>query len=215
MVSPRNDGPRREAVYPVSSIRIVLLRHAESEWNALGRWQGQADPPLSSRGWARAHALAAELAGVPFAALYASDLSRARDTAAVLGRALGLEPRLEPRLRELHVGTWSGLSRAAIAARWPAEVARVLRMDPEVRPGGGETPGELAHRASAALEAMAARHPGGRVLAVTHGGLVGSLTGRRLRHLETLAVTPRGSGWAVVDDSGEEADAGGSPSYSL
>lgn len=201
----------------MSSIRIVLLRHAESEWNALGRWQGQADPPLSSRGWDRAHALAAELDGTSFAALYASDLSRARDTAGVLGRALGLEPRFEPRLRELHVGAWSGLSRAAIEARWPAEVARVLDMDPEVRPGGGETPRELVRRASAALASMAARHPGGRVLAVTHGGLVRSLTGRRLRHLETVTVTRRGSGWAVLEDPEPEAESepGGPASYSL
>ena len=178
---------------------LLFVRHAESEWNAAGLWQGHADPPLSARGRAQAEEMAQRLAGERFAALYTSDLVRARETAAALGRALALEPRPESRLREIHVGAWTGLSHAEIEAHWPQEYARFLRRDDEARAPGGETRRELRERVRAALEEIAARHPGGRIVVVTHRGVVRSVSpGTGLENAGTLCVRRAGGGWAPV-----------------
>jgi len=109
------------------------------------------------------------------AVLVASDLRRAAETAALAGRVLGVEPRLDPRLRELDVGTWTGLTRDAIGRREPELLARLDARDFAVRPGGGETLAELAARASRALDDWAVRRPGAAVAVVTHSGLVRTL----------------------------------------
>lgn len=157
------------------SARFLLIRHAESTWNAEGRWQGQADPPLSERGREQARALAQELADQDIRALVASDLARAAETARILGEVLGLVPRLDARLRELHVGEWSGLSRVDVIARWPETYARLRSGDQDVRPDGGETFRELRARVQEALAELARAHPGERVAVVTHGGAIRSL----------------------------------------
>jgi broad specificity phosphatase PhoE len=159
----------------VRSREIWLVRHAESEWNALGRWQGQADPALSELGRARAAALAAALAGERFDALVASDLARARETAEILGGRLGLAPRLDERLRERDAGRWAGLTHDEIAVRWPEELARVRRHEPDARPVGGESLVEVAARARTFFRDLAGEASLARVLVVTHGGLMRSL----------------------------------------
>lgn len=154
---------------------IWLIRHAESEWNAAGRWQGQADPMLSPRGREQAVALAMRIAAERFDLLVASDLHRARETAEVLGRALGLPVRFEVRLRERNVGSWAGLTSAEIAARWPDDLARVQRRDRLFRPGGGESMHDVAVRARAFLRELADEVDLARVAIVAHGGLIRSL----------------------------------------
>jgi probable phosphoglycerate mutase len=160
--------------------RLLLIRHAESTWNAAGRWQGQGDPPLSPRGREQARGLAGAVAGEGIAAVVASDLVRARETAEILADLLGLELEVEPRLRELDVGRWSGLSHAEIARRFPEELAGLRAGVSDVRPGGGETWEELRARARAAVLAIDRRHPGRRVAVVTHSGLLRVLAGQRL-----------------------------------
>ena len=169
--------------------RFLLIRHAESVWNASGRWQGQADPPLSERGRRQAEAVAAELAGTRFDVLISSDLSRALETARIIGRAVGIEPQVDPRLRELDVGAWAGLDRAAIARLAPARLARFEAGDPDERPGGGETRREIRQRARRAFAELAARHEGRRVAVVTHLGVIRALLeGRELRNAEWCEV---------------------------
>lgn len=153
---------------------VWLIRHAESVWNALGRWQGQADPGLSARGREQAAALARRLAGAGLEAVVTSDLRRARETAALLADALGLPVEIDARLRERDLGSWSGLTTPEIAGRWPEAFARVQARDPDVRPGGGESLAEVAARARAFLRGLAARPPA-RVALVTHGGLIRTL----------------------------------------
>src|SRR5580765_6857553 len=97
---------------------LVLVRHAESTWNAEGRWQGHADPPLSDAGRAQAEALAEDLAGERFDAVYTSDLARAAQTAEIIARRFGLPAVSDPALREVDVGSWSGLTREEVAARF-------------------------------------------------------------------------------------------------
>lgn len=139
---------------------LLLVRHAETDWNAESRWQGHADPPLNERGRAQARELAERLSRERIDAVYTSDLRRARETADEVGRRLGLEPVPVPDLREVDVGEWSGLTYAEITDRWPgAERWQV-----------GETPEAMADRVVAAVRRIAADHPDGRVLVVSHGG---------------------------------------------
>lgn len=160
---------------PRMSTRFLLIRHAESLWNASGRWQGHADPPLSERGVAQAEALASRLAGEEADQLLCSDLQRACRTAAILGGVLGLAPVPDPRLRELDVGVWEGLTRAEIEARDPRALARFDAGEPTVPAGGAESRGAMRQRVRKAFRAIAEAHPHKRIVVVTHLGVVQAL----------------------------------------
>jgi broad specificity phosphatase PhoE len=152
--------------------RILLARHGETDWNRLGRWQGHADPPLNDAGRKQAAALAERLAGDGIAAIYTSDLARASDTARVVGDRLGLDVVEDRGLREIDVGSWSGLTLVEVEQRFPEGYARWL--------GGeighdGETREELTERVVGAVERIAAAHPEGTILVVTHGGAIRAL----------------------------------------
>jgi broad specificity phosphatase PhoE len=154
---------------------FLLIRHAESTWNAAGRWQGQGDPPLSDRGRRQAAQLAQALGAEPIDFLIASDLARAAETAAILGRALGLVPRADRRLRELDIGAWTGLTGAEIAHGERELLERFQAGDPDARPGGGESRREIRRRVRGAVGEMTAQHPGRRVALVTHLGVIRAL----------------------------------------
>jgi broad specificity phosphatase PhoE len=154
---------------------LILIRHAQSEWNALGRWQGHADPPLSPLGRIQAEVLADSFGFDRVDALYVSDLRRALETAIPLGKRLGLEPVVDAAFRELDVGRWSGLVREEIEASEPELLREFDSGDPGVRPGGGETRGELRHRAHERIASMAHEHPGERIVLVTHLGFIRAL----------------------------------------
>jgi broad specificity phosphatase PhoE len=155
---------------------FLLIRHGESTWNARALWQGQGDPPLSERGRRQAAALAARLAHEGIELLLASDLRRAAETAAIVGEAVGHAPRLDPRLRELDVGSWTGLGRDEIEAHDPELLARFEAEDPDARPGGGETRREIQQRVRRTFAELAAHHAGRRVAVVTHLGVVRAIT---------------------------------------
>ena len=152
--------------------RILLARHGETNWNSIGRWQGHADPPLNDTGRRQAATLAARLAGDGIAAVYSSDLARATETARTIGSLLGLEVVEDPALREIDVGSWSGLTRAQVEQRFPEGYARWLAGEIG---HDGETREELTERVVAAVERIAARHAGETVLVVTHGGAIRAL----------------------------------------
>ncbi len=144
---------------------MLLVRHGQSEWNARGRWQGQADPPLSALGREQARAAVARLGVVDL--IVASDLDRALTTAALLAEGLGVGPVLvEPRLRERSAGEWSGLTRAEIDEQWPGYLAE------RRRPPGFEPHDQLRARVRDALDDIARAQAGAEVLVVTHGGVV-------------------------------------------
>ncbi|HEU4427979.1 MAG TPA: histidine phosphatase family protein [Myxococcota bacterium] len=153
--------------------RIVLLRHAQSEWNAVGRWQGHGDPSLSALGLEQAQAVAVRLsaAGLGFERVVASDLARALETAEIVGKQLGLAVQREPLWRERDIGTWTGLTHEEIAARWPEDYAHFRAHEEHARPGGGESNAMLRARAQRALAALRAKHGRARVLVVTHRGI--------------------------------------------
>jgi broad specificity phosphatase PhoE len=155
-------------------VELWFLRHGESVWNAAGLWQGQADPPLSERGRRQAERAAERLAALAIGSLVASDLGRARATAEIVGARLGLGVLLEPALRELDVGCWSGLAHGEIARRWPDELARFRAGDLALRAGGGESRLALRERVEDALRRLVsgAAKP---VAVVSHLGVLRAL----------------------------------------
>ncbi len=176
----------------LSRTGVWLVRHGESEGNGAGLLQGQAEYPLSARGREQAVCLAARLKGERFTALYCSDLGRAVATAELLGAAIGLTGVQDRRLREIDIGSWSGLTFEQIAERHPVEFAGWMRRrDPAHRRGGGESYLDLEQRIAPAIADLASRHPGGRVLMVTHGGSMGAylahVLGLPLDHLWRLS----------------------------
>lgn len=178
-------------------LNLLLARHGQSEWNAAGRWQGQADPPLSDLGRAQARA-AARQAGA-FDAVFASDLERALHTATIISGAIAVGPVIvDPRLRERDAGEFSGLTRDEIEQRWPGAI--------EARrwPAGWEPDDVLLARVVDALDAIL-DHTGGAgdVLAVAHGGVIYNIEGHlgwhheRIRNLGGRWLHHDGSAWRL------------------
>jgi probable phosphoglycerate mutase len=182
---------------PAPSTRVLLVRHGQSIWNADGRWQGRADPPLSDLGERQAEDAAVVLGrpgGLgPIDRVWASPLRRAHRTAEIVAAGLGLEVAMDPRLQEVDAGEWSGLTRVEIEAQWPGYLAE------HRRPPGFEPRDELTARALAALDDLVAETPGATVLVVTHGGVIGSVEG----HLDADWVRiPNLGGRTVVHRDG-------------
>jgi broad specificity phosphatase PhoE len=147
---------------------IFLARHGESDWNAANRFQGHTDRPLTERGREQARALADLVAREQIEALYTSPLRRAQETAEIVAARTGLEPVSLPELREVDTGSWSGLSRPEVKARFPEGFERWVGGGAGW--DGGETYEEMAERVLRGLRSIAEAHPGGRVLIVSHGG---------------------------------------------
>lgn len=156
----------------MSTSRICMIRHGETAWNAEGRVQGQTDVPLSAVGEAQARRVRAALAGERFVALYASDLSRVRQTAAPAAALLGLPVQLEPRLRERHYGKFETLTYAEARERLPQDYARFKAKELDYDFGGGESLRTFQKRAVACVADIAGRHAGASVLVFTHGGVL-------------------------------------------
>ena len=146
---------------------ILLARHGETDWNREGRWQGWADAPLNETGRAQARELADQLRSTPFDAVYSSDLSRAHETAEIVAAPHGMPVIPDPGLREIDVGSWSGLTRAELKERFPDGS----------RPDG-ETREQHRARVHAAVEGIARANLGRRILIVTHGGTMRALRGQ-------------------------------------
>lgn len=149
---------------------LVVVRHGETSANLDGVWHGSTDTPLTERGHAQAGRVASFVAESysDATALYCSDLQRARHTAEPISRALGLEPLLEPGLREYDLGSWEGKTYRELH-----EVHRLwhhMRDDPHFAPHGGESPFTVAERFTGTLRRIAASHGGERVIVVAHGG---------------------------------------------
>jgi broad specificity phosphatase PhoE len=184
---------------------ILIARHGESDWNRERRWQGQADRPLNERGREQARALAERLAHVELDAVYSSDLRRARDTAAVVAARQGLDVQVMPELREVDVGSWSGLTRAEAEERFPEGFRRWRSGFPGWE--DGETYEAMTDRVVAAVERIGHDHEGGRVLVVSHGGPIRALHAAALgldvhayRRLRPVEPNARLSAVCFVDE---------------
>jgi probable phosphoglycerate mutase len=156
----------------VTPTTLLLIRHGETAWNAEHRIQGHLDIPLSQAGVRQAARLAERLSSEPVDAVYSSELVRAWLTAAPLAERLGLPVIAEPRIRERCFGIFEGMTLDEIAQRHPDEFRRWRARDPAWAMEGGETGQSLIERVLEALFEMAARHAGGTVAIVTHGGVL-------------------------------------------
>lgn len=151
-------------------MRLLLVRHGLTDWNAAGRFQGQADIPLNEEGRKQAQALGCRLAGEKLDIIYTSDLQRALQTAQTISAACSCSVRPDSRLREIAFGDWEGCTYEDICRRWP-QASSAWEADPtRVAPPGGENLRQLAERVWSALDELLNNHKGKTVLLTAHGG---------------------------------------------
>jgi len=169
-------------------MRLFLVRHGESTYNAEGRIQGQQDAPLSETGRTQAERIAERLAKYRFEAGYASDLARAADTArAIMARHSGVPLEFVTDLREIAFGLFEGLTAPEIEAQHPEEYTRWMEghslTGTAIRtytPPGAESAVALHTRAGVALNGLRAHGHAGNILVVAHGGLLRSFVAQAL-----------------------------------
>lgn len=155
--------------------RLILIRHGETAWNVDTRIQGHTDIGLNDTGRWQAQRVGQALADEPKAAVYASDLQRAADTARAIAQAHAGGPltvRLDPRLRERHFGHFEGLSFAEIEAQWPQDAQAWRTRVPHWAPTGGESLLQVRERIRHTLDTLARAHLGEQVVVVAHGGIL-------------------------------------------
>lgn len=154
--------------------RILAIRHGETAWNVDTRLQGHLDIPLNEVGLRQAQHLARALAGRDaIDAIYASDLSRARDTAQAIAQAFGHTVTTHAGLRERHFGAFQGRTFAEIETELPDHAWHWRKRTPEwVPPGGGESLLMLNERIVRTVNELAARHCGQQMVLMAHGGVM-------------------------------------------
>ncbi len=172
--------------------RLLLVRHGQSEWNALGKWQGQADSPLTDTGRQQARK-AGSVVG-KFDAIFSSDLQRASETAVIISEVLGIGPVLvEPDLRERCAGLWQGLTREEIEKGWPGALTS------GERPEGYELDDQVLSRVQHALTKIVnTLESDGDVLVVTHGGVIYSVEGSC--GIPMVRIPNLGGRWIYFDE---------------
>lgn len=162
---------------PEGATDILLVRHGESAPMGPTGFpkteQGQADPPLSPTGQQQAKAVSARLAELGLDALYVSSLRRTHETIAPLVEATGLQPTIDPDLREVYLGEWEGGEFRRRAIMKDPRMMQLLAGGSWALVPGAEPPEGFAGRVRAALTRIQAAHPGQRVAVVCHGGVVG------------------------------------------
>jgi len=155
----------------MADIRLLLVRHGQTSWN-LGagqvRYRGQTDIPLDEVGHAQARALAVRLADEPIAAIYASPLQRAVQTAQPTAEGHGLPVVPHPGLLDMNLGEWQGLTHAEAARRYPDVHRRWLEAPETVTLPGGESLAVVLARGKTTVTQLLARHAGETVLLVGH-----------------------------------------------
>lgn len=164
----------------MSETEIYLIRHGQTEWNLEGRWQGQMNSDLTPLGVAQAKAVARRLEATEFHVLYSSDLTRTYDTAKAISATTGHEILAEKRLRERRGGLMEGHTLVEAQEKFPEHFEVALHQRPaDFAFPGGESEIELRDRAMDVLTELAERHPGERVVAVSHGAILNTF----LRHV--------------------------------
>ena len=152
--------------------RILAIRHGETLWNVDSRIQGHLDIGLNDTGRWQAERLGLALKDESIAAIYASDLSRAHDTALAVSRHTGVPVQAEPGLRERSFGEFEGRTFAEIETELPAQAQRWRQRDPAFAPAGGESLLMLEARVLSVAARLAAQHPGEQIALFAHGGVM-------------------------------------------
>jgi probable phosphoglycerate mutase len=155
--------------------QIIIVRHGQTQWNIRKIRQGHLDSELTDKGVAQARALGQRIARENFTALYSSDLGRALHTARMIAAVTGHEIVTDERLRERHLGVFQGLSGDEIKDKHPEEYRMHRTLGPEYVIPGGESVRQQVARNVDCLDEIALKHPGEKVVVVTHGGVVSGL----------------------------------------
>lgn len=152
--------------------KVILMRHGETVWNEVGRWQGHAPVPLNDFGRMQSAETAQHLHEFqPLDVIYTSDLLRAYQTAEIVADKFGQKLRVDARLREIDLGAWQGLTRAEIM-EWDGERYQALWQQHHVPRPGGESLSDVGERAGAALAQWVEKHDNTTLLVVTHSGTI-------------------------------------------
>ncbi|MBQ1868348.1 MULTISPECIES: histidine phosphatase family protein [Selenomonas] len=153
-------------------VKVVFVRHGQTEWNVSGRYQGQSDVALSAAGIEQAEKLAANFPVEHIDAVYSSDLIRARVTAETVAKRFGLSVQLEPAFRELSFGDWEGLTYEQIVASWPDAMENFLAHPDILNIPNGESFPEVQQRAMSRLQELLREHEGQTIMIAAHGAVL-------------------------------------------
>jgi len=198
-----NFGPGKRDV--VGELVVYVARHGETDWNAEGRIQGQLDIELNEVGRDQARGLAESAKKRGVAAIGASDLLRARETAEIVARALELDVSLlDKGLRERSLGVFEGLTRVECEERFPGEWT-AWRRDPEVTPVPDAEPfAAFRDRVVASITKAAKKlaRAGEPALVVTHGGCLKALI-RATLETKALITIPNAALFRFVLEKGK------------
>jgi broad specificity phosphatase PhoE len=193
----------------VSRLRLFVVRHGETEWVRERRFAGSRDIPLTAAGREQCAAVARALTSTTVAAVYASPLERARASAEVIAQPHSMPVRIVPAFSEMSFGSWEGLTRAEVQARYPEAWAQWRTAPHAFSAVGGETVQQVAERVTAGVTALQQAHREQTIVLVSHGVVarvivLGAL-GLGLDRLWTLDAAPAGiteieyePGWATV-----------------
>jgi len=195
----------------MSVTRFCLVRHGETDWNALCRIQGNTDIDLNDLGRQQAELAGRALVGAGITALYSSDLQRAWNTAAIIARHLALEPWLEPQLRERDYGFFEGMTYSDARRLHPEAFARYERRDPLYDFETGESLQAMLTRVSTVLLRILAAHSGETVAVVVHGGVLDVawrfVNDLPLEHQRDFGIPNAGLNWIRHDGQGWQIEA--------
>lgn len=153
-------------------VKVVFVRHGQTEWNVSGRYQGQSDVALSVAGIEQAEKLAANFPVEHIDAIYSSDLVRARVTAETVAKRFGLAVKLEPAFRELSFGDWEGLTYEQIVASWPDAMKNFLAHPDILDIPNGESFPAVQQRAMTRLHELIREHEGQTIMVAAHGAVL-------------------------------------------
>jgi len=177
----------------MEATRLIAVRHGETAWNVDTRIQGHIDIGLNAKGLWQAAQAGRVLAEEPIAAVYSSDLTRARETAEAIAAPRGLPVRLDATLRERAFGSFEGRTFAEIEIDLPEQALRWRKRDPAFAPDGGESLLTFRERITGTVARIAALHPGELIAVVAHGGVMDVLyraaTGQELQAPRTWQLT--------------------------
>ncbi len=174
--------------------KVILVRHGQTLWNLVMKYQGHCDVALTEKGVEQAMLAAQRLASEKITAVYASDLGRALKTAECIAQKHNLLVTAVPELKEINFGEWEGLTYEGANSQWTEEMSLLFTHPDEVIIPGGETFREVKERATMALAKIVAQHPNETIVVVSHGGTIRTLLCAALNiHLNYL--------WKIKQDN--------------
>lgn len=182
-------------------LTVYLARHAATTWNEENRIQGSHNPELSAGGKKQAERLAKRLKKEGISLIYASDLLRARQTARIIQKRLKVPIRYERKLREIHLGEWEGKTPEEVNREYRNGYARWRRTPSRVRIPGAESVSQFRRRVFQAFKRLLRSTPEGRLLVVTHGGVIATFLSSLLRGSEDyflVRLSLDNAGFSVV-----------------